>query len=1361
MAIRTYKVTLDSKNTIAPEPVYLRQGDKTGAVVIDATLMDNGVPVALDGLTPMFKANTADGQAVIADSTGFNVLNSANGEFTYQVPNALSAAPGKIKVAYFSFSDSSGTESTFDVAFVVKMAVDITQKQAEDYITIIDGTLKSLSDKIGSMNSDIKTILNAYNQGDFYNKAETDSKDAVTLASAKGFASSGDSSTLSASKTYTDNSISGIVSIPETFADLAAIKSKYPNGANGIMVAADNGHKYIWNNGSWVDAGVYQAVGIADNQMDVIRQYILNSDNLIKNGYFVDGDISALQTNSAVGKNWVYTDGMDFANVIGDRTRGDGNMDAYFTLTKADKRLALLAYEAFDFNFNILSQSALHFDVFMDLVTATGNYRTVLNHNLTLEQGIHHHVNVMTPQVNEVNPQGLEVLNVNIGLSPLDDSVDYNIGLCKITRFSLPTNLTDDQPLAYKVNKMHNLFPDQGLLTHKVNELQCTNGSISYVDLNGKRFAKFTYTGSNGWYDVFSQIDGGKNPELLQELLNHQHRYEFNGYVKTDTDVKLSVDVFTNDGNVQRVTFGYLHLTAEEMNNFSFIIPKLNTYGLVNLANVTIITFVISNLSATDMWVNDIRIDTRQAREEASGKNYLPTPIEEILEQGYLKCGNGLFIAHNHVDGIDWLTINQNQNNVNGNRDITISFKNPSHMDKTNTINWQQLLLKFIANATKTSALTMRIDVINNDPTKNVTIPLGKKQLIATIDTNVECLTPIISNVASIDMSTVSSINFVINCDNQDKDFVLMMSDLSLKNVPNDVNDPDVIFTNNAFNRYGGNSLFIQNDVSKDFEYYDNRPALHIHSEKANINSDIAFNQRPTSIPNMFDNPTEFKTTIATDTTSNWSVFVDIQAADGHYLDHHIISSFQIAKGEPKTIDVVIPALNQLSNNQAVSANVGLHNDMPTDKMSYHLTDFSFYKINASSENGNSDTSSNTNALPIVKLYGDVPASATDKTTNRFIYQDGSYVVNGYTKTSWQGQSSESLPKKSYKFKSYSDAQTTTKLPMQTDPKFAPASAFVLKAFYSDPTLSLDNIANEIMHDLAASRKTFSADLNHTAYLGQNYGKPVELYFNDNYQGLYFFRSGAKEDTYGMDGKDANKFVIEGESEKGAAMFQAPSVTKWGDGTGDGLEVEFAPNIPDTLTDDQKAKFNAFVKMVNDGDIEKFKANTLQTSVEAAIDYIIFYNLMGSVDSCGRNLEWVTWDNGAHFTVIPYDFDQIFFNDYNGLGRADKNVNAFPVVQMRFGTTHNKYFDLIAQAYPKQLNDRYYELRKNIMREDNIIKRFTDYGSDIGIANYSKDLAKWPIAGRLVSYQYLQAIVYDRFKIVDTQFAAFIAPLLS
>lgn len=307
MAIRTYKVTLDSKNTIAPEPVYLRQGDKTGAVVIDATLIDNGDHVSLDGLKPMFKANTADGQAVIADSTGFNIVNASGGEFTYQVPNALSSVPGKITTAYFSFSDSSGSESTFDVAFIIKKSVDITHKQAEDYITIIDGTLDSLRDQMNSLKIDLKTTLNNYNTGNFYNKSETDSRDSTTLSSAKS---------------YTDNSLKGISSVPETFANWTAIKAKYPNGANGVMVAADNGHKYIWANNVWTDAGVYQSVGIADGSVAPIKLMPNTSNGMLIASGPVKFDtknrtISIPQGTCSINYNGRWVKYIDQKNVTG------------------------------------------------------------------------------------------------------------------------------------------------------------------------------------------------------------------------------------------------------------------------------------------------------------------------------------------------------------------------------------------------------------------------------------------------------------------------------------------------------------------------------------------------------------------------------------------------------------------------------------------------------------------------------------------------------------------------------------------------------------------------------------------------------------------------------------------------------------------------------------------------------------------------------------------------------------------------------------------------------------------------------------------------------------------------------------
>lgn len=69
-----------------------------------------------------------------------------------------------------------------------------------------------------------------------------------------------------------NDKISRINVVPETFANLITLKNAYPNGKVGLFVTADTGHKFIWSNNAWVDAGVYQAVGI-DFNIDGVRQY--------------------------------------------------------------------------------------------------------------------------------------------------------------------------------------------------------------------------------------------------------------------------------------------------------------------------------------------------------------------------------------------------------------------------------------------------------------------------------------------------------------------------------------------------------------------------------------------------------------------------------------------------------------------------------------------------------------------------------------------------------------------------------------------------------------------------------------------------------------------------------------------------------------------------------------------------------------------------------------------------------------------------------------------------------------------------------------------------------------------------------
>ncbi|EGL99367.1 SGNH/GDSL hydrolase family protein [Ligilactobacillus salivarius] len=57
--------------------------------------------------------------------------------------------------------------------------------------------------------------------------------------------------------------IGNVVATPtKVFDNLSKLKETYPNGADGVMVTVDNGHKYFWQDNKWVDFGVYQSEGM-------------------------------------------------------------------------------------------------------------------------------------------------------------------------------------------------------------------------------------------------------------------------------------------------------------------------------------------------------------------------------------------------------------------------------------------------------------------------------------------------------------------------------------------------------------------------------------------------------------------------------------------------------------------------------------------------------------------------------------------------------------------------------------------------------------------------------------------------------------------------------------------------------------------------------------------------------------------------------------------------------------------------------------------------------------------------------------------------------------------------------------------
>lgn len=101
---------------------------------------------------------------------------------------------------------------------------------------------------------------------------------------------------------YNNIVANAIVITPKPIASLAALVALLPNGSQDIYVAADNGHKYMWFDGKWTDAGAYQAAIIGDH---VITSNNINaiSLNTIRDTYTDDKNINGWNGPTSFNSN--------------------------------------------------------------------------------------------------------------------------------------------------------------------------------------------------------------------------------------------------------------------------------------------------------------------------------------------------------------------------------------------------------------------------------------------------------------------------------------------------------------------------------------------------------------------------------------------------------------------------------------------------------------------------------------------------------------------------------------------------------------------------------------------------------------------------------------------------------------------------------------------------------------------------------------------------------------------------------------------------------------------------------------------------------------------------------------------------
>lgn len=893
-----------------------------------------------------------------------------------------------------------------------------------------------------------------------------------------------------------------------------------------------------------------------------------------------------------------------------------------------------------------------------------------------------------------------------------------------------------------------NLIPDGKLLKKDASVLSHNEGTtLTTAAYDNMNWIRVTGQKVNGNTDVYWKNSTGDLSWLFWS--GWKFSLDIRTLVKQTFTIRL--DIIDNSNSLHQIIVREgINPTNMEHQKLSVEIPRVSSiyktgngikqFRVVISASEETLNYDVGNLSFT-----------RNSAFTINGADY----DQELLESGSFdnyvnkdfKNGNGTNLSIKHFNNKNWLNVDYS-GVEGGNRDIyALGLLSDPRME--NAVN-EPFRISFTAYAKKSTVLLLSYSFWYQGVSYSANI--DTIQIPANREVRVDCETGIMSQLLDLpnvaDLST-AAIHYVITGTTD----TYAITDASIKRSVTKPDSNDNIAPN--INYLQGKSINHGPGLKTIYPFIDNERWVGVLPDLTNTDAntdtyltlDIANDQRLTG---FIYGVWKFSFNLISDTNSKYRIHLQM-TVDDELVDVPMVV-FKARAKTHQTVECSTPILNNFYVNSTSSirdVKIVISTDEPRETLNYNLSKM-VIKRGDRPVDYDSVASEFNDGIMSLNIIGDSPTSADETTINKFELIDGTRSVKGYTKSEWQGQSSLDLAKKSYNFKPYADSSMSSKMHLQIAPSMPADTKFVLKAFYSEKTLSLDTIANQLAHDLAVSRKTYDKNLAESSFFGQYAGRPVNLYWNGEYAGLYFMRSGSKDKAFHIDEDNPDQFVVEGLGESGASMFQADHVTKWNDG-GNGINMEFEANIPDQLTDAQKTAFDNFVNFVNTSDNETFKSKISDISKEAAIDYIIFYNLMANVDSCGRNLEYATWDGGKNFTVIPYDFDQTLFNNWDGSNTDRLSDDGFPVKQMRFGSTSNKYFDQIAEAFPDELYSRYQEVRSSIFNSARVVKLYTDYWNSIGQKNYDRELSRWP-RSVAIDQKYITKFIYQRFALVDQQF---------
>lgn len=152
-------LSLDVTKTGIQNPlIKVRQGDG-GFETLHTTVTSNGEPMDLQGWTITFMGTTAGNHKIVDGNV--TLVEAPNGIFDYTPSKAWGMDIGEFKIAYFKFVKGDDSASSANFRVNVIEAVDLTQEEAQHYISVVDAAIAEAREHLESSLADVSSSVAA------------------------------------------------------------------------------------------------------------------------------------------------------------------------------------------------------------------------------------------------------------------------------------------------------------------------------------------------------------------------------------------------------------------------------------------------------------------------------------------------------------------------------------------------------------------------------------------------------------------------------------------------------------------------------------------------------------------------------------------------------------------------------------------------------------------------------------------------------------------------------------------------------------------------------------------------------------------------------------------------------------------------------------------------------------------------------------------------------------------------------------------------------------------------------------------------------------------------------------------------